>query len=1219
MMPWRAAAVTGGYLVAWLALDFFGYVFRVAPGASLWNPADGLSLALVAVFGPRMIPLLLVGPLMNGWLFWLPDAPLAVLAQAVCSTACYGAAGWMLYARNFDARLERLGDATAFVVIALFASSITATFEAFSLISTGVTTPAALSQTVLQLWAGDTIGIFGLGPFFLRAMLWVKGALYDEEMPDEEAAPRVRPRPGLILAQALATVAVVGASPFRWGVFADSPTQLVLAVVVWVALTHGAAGAAVVVVAVNLGLLIVRQFTQIPLAIQDQQLLLVTVGIVGILIGAAVSARARATALLTESRAEIARRRAAAEARREVETNLARAQEVAGMGSYRWDIVSNEVWWSDQFYRLLGMTPNEIVPSAETFLEFVHPDDRPDAEHRTAEIRAGRQPAGTLNDVRIIRRDGAVRHFRLAREVEYASDGRLARLVGVVRDITEEHDTGRALRESRERLAVVAANMPGVVFQHRLTGSGAIACTFIGEGVRRLFGVAPEEITARPDALLAFIHPDDRKIVQLTVKEAAKSGSPWQQEFRVQAQSGTIWVRGATQPRADGDGAYLWDGVLVDIQAEKLIQNELRKSEERFRLIASQAPMAIAIVGANDGKLHFSNRACEQMFGYAVGDMHGLLARGLCADPADFARLRYPLRKSGVVANREIHLRRRDGTQFWGMFSFMAMSEEGSGAGEVLVCGFDSTELRETRAESSRHAFDLGIRIKELRCLYLISKLTNDTIRPIAEICRDLVDVLPQGLRSPDQTAVRLVLRGDEYISANYRAGRGHLQSPILAEGETIGEITISILGDAAPDYPTPFLQEEREMIETVALHLGRMVVERDTAARLVQAQKLESLGRLTGGIAHDFNNLLTVIFGNLELAEAQCANNVTLQKCVANAMQASRRAADLTTRLQAFSRRQPLLPTTLRINDLISSTLDLLRRSIGEGIEIVTELDSSPLTVHVDPAQMEAALLNIAVNARDAMPTGGRLSIATRPITLANRADNALPPGPYVELVISDTGVGMAPDVAKRVFEPFFTTKDVGQGSGLGLSMVFGFIKQSGGHIEVASEVGKGTTFGIYLPLMAAEESVGRETPGNDSPALTGECILVVEDEPQVLDYVARLLRTSGYRILTASAGPEALRLLENNSGIDLLLTDVGLPDGMSGVELVRKARELDPEMKVVLASGYAYEHLVETGAIAADLPIVFKPFVRRELLDRIRSVLDGDLADEPDMNQVA
>jgi DNA-binding response OmpR family regulator len=184
---------------------------------------------------------------------------------------------------------------------------------------------------------------------------------------------------------------------------------------------------------------------------------------------------------------------------------------------------------------------------------------------------------------------------------------------------------------------------------------------------------------------------------------------------------------------------------------------------------------------------------------------------------------------------------------------------------------------------------------------------------------------------------------------------------------------------------------------------------------------------------------------------------------------------------------------------------------------------------------------------------------------------------------------------------------------------MVFGFIKQSGGHIEVASEVGKGTTFGIYLPLMAAEESVGRETPGNDSPALTGECILVVEDEPQVLDYVARLLRTSGYRILTASAGPEALRLLENNSGIDLLLTDVGLPDGMSGVELVRKARELDPEMKVVLASGYAYEHLVETGAIAADLPIVFKPFVRRELLDRIRSVLDGDLADEPDMNQVA
>ena len=1217
MMPWRAAAVTGGYLVAWLALDFFGYVFRVTAGASVWNPADGLSLALIAVFGPRMIPLLLVGPLMSGWLLWLPDVPEAVALNALCTTACYGIAGCMLHARGFDARLERLGDAAAFIAIAFAASLAAAGLSAFTLISTGVTIESSLSTTVLQIWAGDSIGIFGLGPFFLRAMLWVKGALYDEEMRDEEEAPRAPLRFWLIIAQAAVTAAVIAASPFRWGIFTDSPTQLVLAVVVWVALTHGAAGAAVIVVAVNLGLLVVHQFASMPLAIQDQQLLLVTVGVVGILMGAAVSARARLSVQLAESRAEVARRRAAAEAQKEVETHLARAQEVAGMASYRWDTNSGEVWWSDQFYRLLGMAPGEIVPSAEAFLEFVHPDDRPHADRRTEEIRSGRQHGATMNVLRIIRRDGAVRHFRLAREMESGPDGKLTRIVGVVQDITEALDTSQALRESRENLALVAANMPGVVFQHRLTGTGGIACTFIGEGARRLFGVAPEEITARPDALLDLIHPEDRKIVQLTVKEAAKSGTPWQQEFRVLARAGVIWVRGATQPRAADDGAYLWDGVLIDIHAEKQMESELRKSEERFRLIASQAPMAIAIVGADDGKLHFSNRACESMFGYAMGDMRGLFARGLCADPTEFARLRYPLRKSGTVANRELRLRRRDGTQFWGLFSFMAINEHGKGAGEVLACGFDSTELRETRAELSRHAFDLGIRIKELRCLYLVSKLASDTARPIGELCRELVEVLPQGLRFPDETGVRLMLRGEEYASNGYREGRWQLQSPIIAEGENIGLITVTIANDVVTDYLAPFLQEERDLVDAFALHLGRMVTERDTAARLVQAQKLESLGQLTGGITHDFNNLLTVIFGNLELAEIECEGNVTLQKCIANAMQASRRAADLTAQLQAFSRRQALLPTTVELNDHVSDTLDLLRRSIGEGIEVVTELDPAPLAVRVDPPKMEAALLNLAVNARDAMPGGGRLTIATRAVTLGGRAGSELPPGPYVELVVSDTGTGMEPEVAKRIFEPFFTTKGVGQGSGLGLSMVFGFVKQSGGHIEVESQPGRGTTFRIYLPLIVTE-IFGDRAARNSDPRLSGECILVVEDEPQVLDYVARLLRTSGYRILTAANGSEALALIESNSGIDVLLSDIGLP-GMSGVELVGKAREIHPDLKVVLASGYAYEHLVRSGALAGDMPIVFKPFERRDLLGRIRSVLDGAPAAERDLNEVA
>jgi nitrogen-specific signal transduction histidine kinase/CheY-like chemotaxis protein len=390
-------------------------------------------------------------------------------------------------------------------------------------------------------------------------------------------------------------------------------------------------------------------------------------------------------------------------------------------------------------------------------------------------------------------------------------------------------------------------------------------------------------------------------------------------------------------------------------------------------------------------------------------------------------------------------------------------------------------------------------------------------------------------------------------------------------------------------------------------MHVGRMVAERDLEERLVQAQKLESLGQLTGGIAHDFNNLLTIIFGNLELGEAQCGSNITLHKCVTNAMQAARRAADLTSQLQAFSRRQALLPIAAQLNDLVGGMLMLLRRTLGERIEVVTDFAPTPTPVRVDPSQMEATILALAVNARDAMPDGGKLTLATKLVELTVDAGKGLPPGRYVELCVADTGTGMAPDVARRAFEPFFTTKDVGKGSGLGLAMVFGFLKQSGGHVEVASETDKGTIVRLYLPLLNESADAARDEAARRDISAAGECILLVEDEPDVLDFVARLLRTSGYRVMTAADANQALELLRGPPVCDLLLTDVGLPGGMSGVELARAARQIDPRLKIVLASGYAYEHLEKSGAIAEDLPLVFKPFVRRELLSRVRAALDG------------
>ena len=1203
MMPWRAAAITGGYLVAWLALDFFGYVIRVAPGVSAWNPADGLSLALVCVFGARASPLLFVGPLITGWLFWLPDQPIVLLAHAVSTMIGYGFAGWILHRRRTDARLESLHDAAAFLSVALLGSVAVTVLDAGTLTAMGQVAERDIAPTAIALWAGDILGILGLGPFFLRAMLWLQSDPYDGPAEPPEEASRRRPRVGLILAQAALTLAMVFATPYRWGVFADSPTQFILICVVWIALTHGAAGAAVGVVGVNLALLILKQAGDVPLSLQDQQLLLAAVGITGVLVGAAVSETRRRTAQLTQSRAEIEARRATSTAQKEIELNYARAQEIAGMGSYRWDSTTGEVWWSDQFYRLLGAEPGAFVPKAASFHDFVHPDDRGQMDRLVDDIRSGRT-GGTVNVVRIIRKDGVQRRFRLAREIEPDAHGSAQRIFGVVQDITEEYETTQALRQSRERGAVVGANMPGAVFQHRLGPDGEIAFSFMSGGVKRLFGISREDVLANSQSLLDVIHPDDRLVFRLALANAAKSSAPWRQEFRVVTPSGVTWVRGAAQSRTGEDDRPIWEGVLLDINAEKFATDELKKSEDRFRRIASDAPMAIAIVGVGDGLVRFANRACEEMFGYEVGDMRGIAARTIAAEPGELGKFRAELRRTGIVSNRELRLRRRDGAQFWGMFSFMTLGV--AEPDEILICGFDSTELRETRAELSRQAVDLAGRIEELRCLYMIARLTNDARRPLGEVCRELVHELPQGLRVPREVSVRIALRGEEFTSETYRVGGIGMSQEIVVDGETIGEIEVSLDANTTLSSAA-FLEGERELVETAAMHIARMVAERDLAERLVQSQKLESLGQLTGGIAHDFNNLLTIIFGNLELGEAQCGSNVTLHKCVTNAMQAARRAADLTAQLQAFSRRQALLPITVELNDLVGGMLQLLRRTLGEGIEVTTDLAPTPTPVRIDPSQMEATILALAVNARDAMAHGGTLAVATKLVALGADAGKDLPAGTYVELVVADTGTGMTPDVARHVFEPYFTTKDVGKGSGLGLAMAFGFLKQSGGDIEVASEAEKGTIFRIYLPLLNESVDAARDEAARRNVSAAGECILVVEDEPSVLDFVARLLRTSGYRVLTALNASQALEQLRSGTACDLLLTDVGLPGGMSGVELARAARELDPALKVVLASGYAYEHLQKSGAITEDLPLVFKPFVRRELLSRVRATLDG------------
>jgi two-component system NtrC family sensor kinase len=394
------------------------------------------------------------------------------------------------------------------------------------------------------------------------------------------------------------------------------------------------------------------------------------------------------------------------------------------------------------------------------------------------------------------------------------------------------------------------------------------------------------------------------------------------------------------------------------------------------------------------------------------------------------------------------------------------------------------------------------------------------------------------------------------------------------------------------------------------------------TELALHQAMKMEAVGRLTGGIAHDFNNLLTAILGNVDLALRRTGDgDERLKRSLSSARQASERAASLVQRLLAFSRQHPQEVKAVDVNRLVQDMSELLRRTIGETITVETVLAGGLWKTAIDPNQLENAILNLAINARDAMKEGGRLTIETANTYLdeayvaANGPD--LTAGQYVMLAISDTGSGMGPEVIERAFEPFFTTKPTGAGTGLGLSMVYGFVKQSGGHVKIYSETGEGTSIKLYLPRLADESRVEPWIPVNhakenaDIASKRPEKILLVEDDEEVNRFSSEILRDEGYQVISTHEGASGLRLLDANPDIRLLFTDVVLPGGMNGRELADEARRRRPDLKVLFTTGYTRNAIIHQGRLDADVDLLTKPFTSEALARKVRQILDMEAND--------
>jgi nitrogen-specific signal transduction histidine kinase/CheY-like chemotaxis protein len=383
---------------------------------------------------------------------------------------------------------------------------------------------------------------------------------------------------------------------------------------------------------------------------------------------------------------------------------------------------------------------------------------------------------------------------------------------------------------------------------------------------------------------------------------------------------------------------------------------------------------------------------------------------------------------------------------------------------------------------------------------------------------------------------------------------------------------------------------------------------ERQQEAILLQAQRMEAVGQLTGGVAHDFNNLLTVILGNLELLEPKLKDELS-QSLAGEAREAAEMGARLTDRLLTFARRQRLEMQSLNLNEFALGLTELLRRTIGAPIDLSTALAPDLWSTTADPGQVESAVLNLVLNARDAMPDGGRLVIETFNATV-DAADVASNPGmaagDYVVLSVADTGHGMPPEVHARAFEPFFTTKGAGKGSGLGLATIYGFARQSGGNVTIYSEVGKGTTVNLYLPRAGRrteEEAAAAAKPAVDTGR--GETVLVVEDDERVRRLTALRLKELGYRVLEADHGAAAFAVLAETPDIDIVFSDLVMPGGISGFDLARRVRERYPGTRVILTSGYSAELLNQADVAELDLKVLRKPYRQVELARAFRAAL--------------
>jgi PAS domain S-box-containing protein len=627
-----------------------------------------------------------------------------------------------------------------------------------------------------------------------------------------------------------------------------------------------------------------------------------------------------------------------------------------------------------------------------------------------------------------------------------------------------------------------------------------------------------------------------------------------------------------------------------------------------LRAVVETAVDGVILIDALGVVLMF-NPACEKLFKYPASEVIGqnvkMLMPGHYRDEHDgyIDNFHRTGERKIIGIGREVEGRRKDGSTFP---MDLSVGEARQDEGSIFVgIIHDLTE---------RKRVEQVLRESAARLLALVDTAVDGVI---------LIDAHGKVMMFNPACERLFKYTAEEIVGANvkvlmpgsYRAEHDRYIRNFLDTGERkiigIGREVVGQRKDGSTFPMELSVGEAKQDGESIFVGIIHDLTDRKrTEEQLVQAQKMEIVGQLSGGIAHDFNNLLTVIVGNAEFLGEQLKPREDLRRLADDIGLAGERGAELTQRLLAFGRRQTLRPVEIDCNSLLDTMHKLLRRTIREDIEIKTDFDPDLRSAYADAAQLESAILNLSLNAQDAMAAGGRLSITTGNVSLDSQYHTTHPevrPGEYVLIAITDNGEGMEKSVLDRVFEPFFTTKEVGKGSGLGLSMVYGFVKQSNGHVSIYSEPGLGTTVRMYLPALSTRTPVapGQSHDKRDDNPIGNEAVLVVEDDPFVRSYAIICLQSLGYRVTAAVDGNDALQKLGSDIHVDILFTDIVMPGGINGWELADRARQARPDLRVLLTSGYALETLTTHGRLRQGSVILAKPYRKAELARRLREVM--------------